>query len=224
MFFPSLIKSVRKSDRVLEVGPGLTPHPRSDTLLEYEFSQADLVRQRGGADVGKVLQDPRLAFYNGNEFPFDDNTFDYVIASHVIEHVPNPAKFLSEIFRVGGGRGYMEYPLPSYEFMFDFDTHLNFIWFDECRNSLNYVSKHDTDIEMFAAITAMNRQSFTNGWDDLVRNNLENYAQGFEYHKPFAVNRQKDFSGLDLKWTSSGVTFERRAVRYVERVFRRLKQ
>ncbi|GAA3735828.1 SAM-dependent methyltransferase [Sphingorhabdus rigui] len=224
MFFPSLIKSIRKNDRVLEVGPGMTPHPRSDTLLEYEFSQAELVRQRGGADASNALKDPRLVFYNGESFPFDDNTFDYVIASHVIEHVPNPEKFIREVFRVGGGRGYIEFPLPSYELMFDFDVHLNFVWYDEVQNSLNYVSKNDTGIEMFSTITAMNRDSLRSGWDDIVRNNLKNYAQGIEFHEPFAVNRQSNFSGLDLKWTASGVSFERRAVRYVERVFRRFKQ
>jgi SAM-dependent methyltransferase len=38
--------------------------------------------------------------------PFRDGEFDCVIASEIIEHVPDPGKFLSEIFRVvkSGGR------------------------------------------------------------------------------------------------------------------------
>lgn len=34
------------------------------------------------------------------EMPFDDNTFDYVVSSEVIEHTPNPPQAIKEIYRV----------------------------------------------------------------------------------------------------------------------------
>jgi len=34
------------------------------------------------------------------EMPFDDNTFDYVVSSEVIEHTPDPAQAIKEIYRV----------------------------------------------------------------------------------------------------------------------------
>jgi 2-polyprenyl-3-methyl-5-hydroxy-6-metoxy-1,4-benzoquinol methylase len=34
------------------------------------------------------------------EIPFDDNTFDIIISSEVIEHVPDPYKAMQELFRV----------------------------------------------------------------------------------------------------------------------------
>jgi len=37
---------------------------------------------------------------DAENLPFDDNSFDYVISSHVIEHVPNPIKAFTEWNRV----------------------------------------------------------------------------------------------------------------------------
>ena len=34
------------------------------------------------------------------EIPFDDDSFDMIICNHVLEHVPNDTKALSELFRV----------------------------------------------------------------------------------------------------------------------------
>ena len=42
--------------------------------------------------------------------PFRDNEFDFVVASHVLEHVQDPVLFLSEIQRVSSIGGYIEVP------------------------------------------------------------------------------------------------------------------
>ncbi len=39
-------------------------------------------------------------FYDGHKFPFQDNTFDGVVATQVLEHVFNPDEFLDEMNRV----------------------------------------------------------------------------------------------------------------------------
>jgi len=39
-------------------------------------------------------------FYDGNAFPFPDQSFDSVVCNKVFEHVFTPDLFLSEIFRV----------------------------------------------------------------------------------------------------------------------------
>ncbi len=38
--------------------------------------------------------------WNGKKMPFDDNSFDCILATEVLEHVPKPDIFLSEVFRV----------------------------------------------------------------------------------------------------------------------------
>jgi SAM-dependent methyltransferase len=53
---------------------------------------------------------------DGQNLTFEDATFDLVISLNVLEHVPNPAKYLQECYRVlrSGGYGYFSwYPIWS---------------------------------------------------------------------------------------------------------------
>jgi ubiquinone/menaquinone biosynthesis C-methylase UbiE len=54
-----------------------------------------------------------LQIYNGTEFPFPDNSFDYVICSAVLEHVSFPEVVLKEIFRVLKPKGRVWLALPN---------------------------------------------------------------------------------------------------------------
>jgi len=93
---------VGKDALVLEVGSGASPYFRSNILCDaYEETQerffTPLVHDRPTV----------LAFVE--RLPFKDNIFDFVIASHVLEHSSDPERFLSEIQRVAKA-GYIEVP------------------------------------------------------------------------------------------------------------------
>lgn len=45
----------------------------------------------------------------GENLPFKDKSFDYVISAHVLEHSPYPENFLAELQRVSRA-GYIETP------------------------------------------------------------------------------------------------------------------
>jgi SAM-dependent methyltransferase len=217
MFFQELIKSIQLSDRVLEIGPGATPHPRANEFLEYRFENNDLtINQRGSIVLPPDFGGRKVTYYNGDIFPYPDKYFDYVIASHVIEHVPNPKKFLQEIFRVGGGRGYLEFPLPTYDYLYDFDVHLNFIWQESIGKSLFYLKKENTSIGHYSTITSELRRSFGLGWDDLIRNNLRHFFFGFEFDKCFDVIEVDDLKNFKHTWNANGDTFYRRIARRVD--------
>lgn len=87
---------------VLEVGSGGNPYYRANVLLDaYENTSerhwAPLVADRPTV----------LAFVES--MPFKDKAFDFVIASHVLEHALDPARFLEEMQRVAKA-GYIEVP------------------------------------------------------------------------------------------------------------------
>jgi SAM-dependent methyltransferase len=51
-----------------------------------------------------------LVEYDGETIPFPDDSFDFVYASHVVEHVLNPRGFIAEISRVAKRLIYLEVP------------------------------------------------------------------------------------------------------------------
>jgi SAM-dependent methyltransferase len=58
----------------------------------------------------------------GHELPFADNSFDFVVASHVIEHIPDPIAALLEWARVA--RRYLFLVVPHRDRTFDRDRPL----------------------------------------------------------------------------------------------------
>lgn len=87
---------------VLEVGSGGNPYPRSNVLLDaYEET-----RER---HWDALVHDRPTVLSFGENLPFKDKAFDYVIAAHVLEHTPFPEKFLAELQRVARA-GFIETP------------------------------------------------------------------------------------------------------------------
>lgn len=179
MFFPEKIKSVRPNDKVLEIGPGGNPHPRADVLLDMIFDDPKVAEaQRGYAP--EIKTDKKIIYYKGGKFPFKNKEFDYVICSHVLEHIPldNLALFISEIERVASC-GYIEFPNMFYELINYQPVHLwlmnyrsNTIYFmDKLLFKSNYV--HKIYREMFY------------GSDNYMMNAFQRYKElffsGFEW-------------------------------------------
>ncbi len=89
MFFPEKITLLKPTWKVLEIGPGSTPHPRANVFLELHYRDEEIkLRQRGGMKTTPDFGSRPVHYYEGGEFPFSTNEFAYVICSHVLEHVP----------------------------------------------------------------------------------------------------------------------------------------
>jgi hypothetical protein len=183
MFFPEKIVSIKQNDKVLEIGPGATPFHRSDVLLEKKFSdEKEYEKQFGHSD--KLITDKPIVFYEGEIFPFKDKEFDYVICSHVLEHVQDVPHFLSEVFRVAS-RGYFEFPLPYYEFLYNIDAHISFLKYDEKTATLNYMPKKSTNIDVFKPIQSFFLESLRTGHSKMITDMPHKFIQGFEWNHEF---------------------------------------
>lgn len=195
MFFSEKIKNIKPSDRVLEIGPGSSPHERSDVLLEKKYDKEEEYSKQFGNE-NKLITNKKVVFYEGDKFPFADNEFDYVICSHVLEHVENVELFLSEVFRVSG-KGYFEYPLIYYDYLYNFNVHLNFLKFDG--ETLYYKKKSDTSLKEFAPVQQFFYQSLQAGHAKLIEDLLPLIMEGFEWNKPFKIIQTQDLNNLVRK-------------------------
>jgi len=193
VFFPERIKSIKSTDRVLEVGPGGAPFHRSDVLLEKIFDQDDAKEQRGHADA--LVTDKEIVFYEGSMFPFEDNEFDYVICSHVLEHIPSEEMewFVSELVRVAK-KGYIEFPTIHYEYLYNFNVHVTLLNYID--GVLHYMSKGLSELESFYEVQKFFYKTLENGYDEIIRNNKKCFFQGFEWHERFEIKAVKDISDL----------------------------
>lgn len=93
---------VPKSALVLEVGSGGSPYARANVLIDAHID----TRERHWAPL---ITDRPSVLGLGEALPFRDKSFDFVIASHVLEHSIDPGKFLLELQRVAKA-GYIETP------------------------------------------------------------------------------------------------------------------
>jgi len=108
---------ISPNDHVLDVGGGNNPYPRANIVVD-KFPISNYHRS-GNL---KILKKQKFVVAGGENLPFKDKTFDYVISSHVLEHVNNPSIFLEEISRVGK-KGYIEAPSLIGEYLIPKKSH-----------------------------------------------------------------------------------------------------
>ena len=88
--------SENKQWQVLDIGCGYTANEYANTICDVQ-------------DLSSYYKDRNFIKLENNKLPFKDNQFDFVIASHVIEHVDNFELFIKELERVSK-KGYIELP------------------------------------------------------------------------------------------------------------------
>ena len=177
MFFANRIKSIKPTDKVLEIGPGATPYFRSDVFLELHYeNEKERIAQSG--HVGILETEKTIVYYDGTKFPFSDKEFDYVICSHVLEHVPDADFFLKELQRVAK-KGYLEFPTVYYDYLYNFPEHQLFLL--EKDGIINWMTKEESGLMKYAPIQSFFYRTCELGYYDTIDNFKEYFFQGFEW-------------------------------------------
>ena len=88
-----------------------------------------------------------IKIFPNQKLPFKDKEFDYVILSHVLEHVPNILEFIKEVERIAKA-GYIELPTKLADnLVIGCDEedigHKWWLEFDDVNHQLKYVKKID---------------------------------------------------------------------------------
>ena len=82
--------------KVLDIGCGYTANKFATTICDTQ-------------DLSEFYKDKNFMKLSNKNLPFEDKEFDFVIASHVLEHVQDLKFFINELERVSN-KGYIELP------------------------------------------------------------------------------------------------------------------
>ena len=163
--------------KILDIGCGYTAHKNANVVCDVQ-------------DLSSVYKEKDFVKLTSNILPFKDKEFDFVIASHVIEHVKDVEIFIKELQRVSP-KGYIELP-TKLEDNLVFENKKDHLWhmeFDDDKNQL-IISKKTQFLEPVLTVSSAKkflkyfRQSLVLElfWENsiefnIVDKNLDNYKK-----------------------------------------------
>ena len=127
--------------KILDIGCGFTAHKNANVVCDVQ-------------DLSTFYQNKKFVKLNDKILPFKDKEFDFVIASHVMEHVKNIDFFIKELQRVSS-QGYIELPTILDDNLV-FENKKEHLWqmeFDDLNNQL-IVSKKIQYIEPLLTVSS----------------------------------------------------------------------
>ena len=126
--------------KILDIGCGYRPHNKASTIADAQ-------------DFSNYYKDKKFVHIKEKELPFKDGEFDFIIASHVIEHVNDFEFFIKEIERISS-KGYIELPTRLADNLV-FENKTDHIWwftFDDINNQI-IASKRNQLIDSFITVS-----------------------------------------------------------------------
>tara|TARA_B110001454_G_C12572645_1_gene372589 strand:- start:139 stop:750 length:612 start_codon:yes stop_codon:yes gene_type:complete len=129
---------------ILDIGCGYSANKYANIICDVE-------------DLSTVYKDKKFIKLIDKKLPFKDKEFDFVIASHVMEHVEDVDFFISELQRIAN-KGYIEVP-TKLEDNLVFENKNDHIWqidFDDVKNKL-IINKRIQYIEPILTVSSIKK-------------------------------------------------------------------
>lgn len=150
--------------RGIEVGPSFSPFvPKASgaEVLVVDHADAETLREKyraHGVDLN-AIEDVDFV-WSGGPLPAElkaHGPFDYIIASHLLEHLPNPLGFLSDCADLLREGGVLSLVLPDHRYCFDLFRPLTTIgqWLDARDRDARH---HSAGTILDHALHAVNRE------------------------------------------------------------------
>ncbi len=135
----------QKNDwKILDIGCGYSANNYATTICDVQ-------------DLSNFYKNKNFVILKNNDLPFNDNQFDFVISSHVMEHVKDLKYFIKEIERVSK-RGYIELP-TKLEDNLVFENKKEHLWqmdFDDVNHKL-LISKKIQFLEPILTVSTIQK-------------------------------------------------------------------
>jgi hypothetical protein len=161
-------------------------------------------------DYSEYFNDLNLPYTQiepNKKLPFKDKEFDYVILSHVMEHVPNLLEFKDEIVRIAKA-GYIELPTKLNDnIVFGCEEEvLGHKWwfeFDDDNQQLLYTEKKDV-LEKFLSVGSV--WKFQKYYEDsFILQFFWKEGINLKRREPFIVDKKISFLSLVKKYYSKKI-------------------
>lgn len=108
------------------------------TGIDYSQDAVDYCKKN---NTVKVLQG------DATSLPFQDDTFDLVVAFDVLEHIKDDKKAVSDIFRVLKPEGYLYLTVPAFQFLWSYNDDISHHMRRYTKTSLlNLLKSHPSDL------------------------------------------------------------------------------
>ena len=126
--------------KILDIGCGYKAHKNASVIADIQ-------------DFSDFYKEKKFVQIQGKNLPFKDKEFDFVIASHVIEHVKDFEFFIKELERISS-KGYIELPtrLGDNLVFENKNDHIWWFYYDDTTNQL-IVSKKNQLIDPFITVS-----------------------------------------------------------------------
>jgi ubiquinone/menaquinone biosynthesis C-methylase UbiE len=170
--------------KVLDIGCGYTANQYANTIADIQ-------------DLSNYYKDKNFIKINDKKLPFKDNEFDFVITSHVIEHVDDFQFFIREIERISK-QGYIELPTRLGDNIVFENLKEHIWWFKYNDDSdLLLVSKKNQILEPFVSVSTSKKL------EDIFRESLviEIYWKdkiNFKFDESLQLNSIKQINFISL--------------------------
>ncbi len=163
---------------ILDIGCGYRAHKSASVIADIQ-------------DLSNLYENKNFIQITEKKLPFKDKEFDFVIASHVIEHVDDFEFFIRELERISS-KGYIELPsrLGDNLVFENKNDHIWWFYFNDTANKL-IVSKKNQLIDPFITVSTAKlfeeifRESLVIelAWEDKIDYKIDNQIRQEDFKK-----------------------------------------
>ena len=164
--------------KVVDIGCGYSANKNASVIADIQ-------------DLSNFYKDKNFIKISGKKLPFKDKEFDFVIASHVIEHVEDFEFFVKELERIST-KGYIELPTRLADNLV-FENKNDHIWWFSYNDVTNQViaSKRNQLIDPFITVSMSKlfekifRESFVLelAWEEKIDYKIDNQIRHDDINK-----------------------------------------
>jgi len=155
--------------KILDIGCGYRAHNNASVIADIQ-------------DFSDFYKEKKFIQIQGKNLPFKDKEFDFVIASHVIEHVEDFQFFIKELERITS-KGYIELPsrLGDNLVFENKNDHIWWFYYDDISNKLiaserNQLINPFITVSMAKLLEGIFKESLTIelAWEDKIEHIIDN--------------------------------------------------